>query len=277
MLKPLRCGRLCRWRHVTREMKSRLVKYSAQRKSRMSCLMGEQPRLAIQTARIAGQLGVGTYHAMARDHDGNGIGTVRATHCSHGGGLADESRLLPVCPCLSRWNGSQRCPAPPLKLGAAQRNFERIDRCEIAFKIAPQRRFRHAYVPGLQAGRLSKAPPNGFRINLPEFQKHQSAQCIERRVNRAYRPKRLRKEQRCGTRKQWFPFPACGFSDQFDGSDFMRRLRSRWCVWKLASAESCRESRCLLRREFTRPLRDGEVSTSGYAPQLWTSNFIVKV
>src|SRR5262245_51325578 len=70
----------------------------------------EQMCFRLQTARKSRQPAGGADHPMARDHDGDGISSIRRPYRARGLRVAQLLRKLSIAACFAERDGQQRSP-----------------------------------------------------------------------------------------------------------------------------------------------------------------------
>src|SRR5262249_56408171 len=77
-----------------------------------SALVTEEPALALDSARIAGEPGIAADEPMAGNDDGHGIECIGVSHRSRRGGTSEAGGKPSVAPGLAPRGLSQRPPDP---------------------------------------------------------------------------------------------------------------------------------------------------------------------
>src|SRR4051812_33948328 len=114
-------------------------------------LMLEQPALALESARVAGQTSVGADDAVTRDDDRDRVAAHRRADGADGLRGAYATGQLGIADGLAEPDGAERLPDPKLELGAAegQRQVE----------LPPASREELGELRGGRAERRVVAPP----------------------------------------------------------------------------------------------------------------------
>jgi len=95
----------------------------------------QEPLLAPEPARVAGQTSIGTDDAMARDHDRDGIGAVRRTHRAGRAGSAHGAGELAVRRGPARRNLAQRVPHSTLEGRPLEVDRDPGERLDVAGEV----------------------------------------------------------------------------------------------------------------------------------------------
>src|SRR5215470_3924481 len=102
---------------------------------RESALVTEEPALALDSARIAGEPGIAADEPMAGNDDSHGIECVGVSHRSRRGGTSEAGGKPSVARGLSRRDLSQRPPDLLLEGGAAGIYRDRVDGAKITREV----------------------------------------------------------------------------------------------------------------------------------------------
>src|SRR5262249_13507120 len=102
---------------------------------RESALMTEEPTLALDSARIAGEPGIAADEAMAGNDDRHGIQRVGMSHRGRRGGTREAGGEPSIARGLARRYLPQRSPDRLLEKRAAGIHRERVDGVEMASEV----------------------------------------------------------------------------------------------------------------------------------------------
>src|SRR5439155_8923466 len=98
-------------------------------------LVRQEPLLAPEPTRVAGQTSIGTDDAMARDHDRDWIRAVRRTHRAGRAGSADGAGELAVRRGPARRNLAQRVPHSTLEGRPLEVDRDPGERLDVAGEV----------------------------------------------------------------------------------------------------------------------------------------------